>query len=173
MSPICSSISLTSVSRISGSGAPLAVLSSTRRWQSRSAARARCSVAASKVMLDVLSGSCGREARSTFVNEQGALEPALALPVRPSAYGTDLPSRLKFPMAQAPLAVWRWRQSRANPSPRLIPCNRENNSDFLPSGYAVARPRGVFHPRNLLVMLLAPQNERSNNRELILGYQGI
>src|SRR5882762_8095372 len=49
----CSSISLTSVSRISRNGAPFAIRSSTRRWLSRSAARVRRSVA-TVVILEVL-----------------------------------------------------------------------------------------------------------------------
>src|SRR5882672_4354803 len=56
----CSSISLTSVSRISGSGAPFAIRSSTRRWLSRSAARVCCSAAYFVILLKSLASPDAR-----------------------------------------------------------------------------------------------------------------
>jgi hypothetical protein len=68
--------------------------------------------------------------------------------------------------------MWRWAQSRANPSPRLIPYNREINSDFSPLD--LPRPRSI-EDFSLGKRVPKGSNQDSGmkrNREINRAYQG-
>jgi hypothetical protein len=68
---------------------------------------------------------------------------------------------------------WRWAQSAANGSLRLIPVNREKNRDFFGFWLRSHSRERLYDPGFTRVIVFLSDSGALRNRELLITYQGI